>query len=440
MQDLPKVAVVGRPNVGKSTLFNRFVGRRVAIVEEMPKVTRDRKEVEVKWSGRSFTLVDTGGWLSSGTSLDDKVSKQSEEAIRSADLVLFVVDATVGVTEEDLRVRDMLHKVGVKDVIVVVNKVDSDRQDPLIWEFASLGFGDIFGVSALHGRLSGDLLDAVIDRINAPLEDDEEVSEYGSSQDDAKIVHVALVGRPNVGKSTLFNRLVGAERSVVHDMAGTTTDTVDTVVERDGMTYRFVDTAGLRRKSKSSDGTEYFSMVRTLQAIDTSDIALLVVDATEGVTSQDQRLAERIDLSGSPAIVLLNKWDLLSEEERLSLESEVKSKLSFLSYMEPLRISALSGHNLHRVWKFIDEANSVYTKRVPTRELNKLLVSLQVNHPPKKTKILYGVQGATDPPTFTLFSTKDIDTGYLRYVENRIREHFGLGVTPIKIRVRRRSS
>ncbi len=437
--ELPKVAVVGRPNVGKSTLFNRFVGKRVAIVEEIPKVTRDRKEVDVSWAGRAFTLVDTGGWLKGGSTLDEKVSKQSEEAIKSAAVVLFVVDASVGVTEEDLKVRDMLHRANVSEVLVVANKVDSDRQGSQMWEFASLGFGEPLAVSALHGRLSGDLLDEIVRRVDAPYEIDDVVDEGIPDEGDAKIIGVALVGRPNVGKSTLFNRLVGEERSVVHDMAGTTTDTVDTFVEKDGLSYRFVDTAGLRRKSKSSDGTEYFSMVRTLQAIDSSDIALLVIDARDGVTAQDQRLAERIDLSGSPAIVLLNKWDLLSEDEKLSLDGDVKSKLGFLSYMEPLRVSALSGHNLHRIWRFIEEANAAYTKRVPTRELNKLIVSLQVNHPPKKTKILYGVQGATDPPTFTLFATKEIETSYLRYVENRIREHFGLGVTPIKIRVRHRS-
>lgn len=437
--ELPKVAVVGRPNVGKSTLFNRFVGKRVAIVEEIPKVNRDRKEVDVFWAGHAFTLVDTGGWLIGGSSLDEKVSKQSEEAVKSAALVLFVVDATVGVTEEDLKVRDMLHRANVKEVLVVVNKIDSDRQDFALWEFASLGFGTPLPVSALHGRLSGDLLDEIVRRIEAPLEIDDASEEVVVEKHDNKVIGVALIGRPNVGKSTLFNKLVGEERSVVHDMAGTTTDTVDTFLERDGINYRFVDTAGLRRKSKTSDGTEYFSMVRTLQAIDNSDIALLVIDARDGVTAQDQRLAERIDLSGSPAIVLLNKWDLLNEDERLSLDGDVKSKLGFLSYMEPLRVSALSGHNLQRIWRFIEEANAAYTKRVPTRELNKLLVSLQVNHPPKKTKILYGVQGATDPPTFTLFATKEIETSYLRYVENRIREHFGLGVTPIKIRVRRRS-
>lgn len=443
---LPVVAIVGRPNVGKSTLFNRVVGKRLAIVEEKPKVTRDRKEIEVSWAGRQFLLVDTGGWLNTGDALDAKVSAQAEAAAKEADLVLFIVDVTVGVTEEDMAAARMLQRSKTKSALVV-NKVDSERADPSIWEFSALGLGTPWPVSALHGRASGDLLDHVVREIEAPYETFETVEELQSrgagarnrpGRDDGTLA-VAVVGRPNVGKSTLFNRLIGQERSVTHDMPGTTTDTIDTVVERDGGKIRFIDTAGMRRKSRIGEGTEYFSMVRSLKAIDEADIALLVIDSRDGVTSQDQRLAERVDLAGSPALVLLNKWDLIDAEDKILLEADVEDKLSFLGYLKPIRISALSGHNVTKIWSAIEEAKTAYRSRVPTRELNKLMEQIQVAHPPKNTKILYAVQGATEPPTMTLFATRPIDASYLRYVENRIRERFGFGTTPLKLRVRRRS-
>ena len=310
--ELPTVAIVGRPNVGKSTLMNRIIGRREAIVQELPGVTRDRKVVPANWNGRDFLLVDTGGWMSGGSALDKKVSKQSEKAISEADVVLFVVDANVGVTDDDLEVARLMQRID-RPVMVIANKVDDTRHEANIWDLLSLGLGDPYPVSALHGRGTGDFLDVVVSHFPPEIEE----PEFDMDADEMPaLFSVALVGRPNVGKSTLFNRLIGEDRSVVHDMPGTTRDSVDTVVETEHGSIKFIDTAGMRRKSRIDDGTEYFSMVRALQSVDEADAALLVIDATEGITHQDQRLAERIDASGSPIVVLLNKWELMNEDQR----------------------------------------------------------------------------------------------------------------------------
>ncbi|MDQ4089153.1 MAG: ribosome biogenesis GTPase Der, partial [Actinomycetota bacterium] len=294
---LPVVAIVGRPNVGKSTLVNRIVGRREAIVEEQPGVTRDRKELESDWRGRRFMIVDTGGWMAGGDGLDAKVSEQAERAIKGADVVLFVADATVGITEEDDHVVAILRRAK-RPIVVVVNKVDSEHRETDAWDFARLGLGEPMPVSALHGRQVGDLLDEVVARLPPP--GPEEVP----ADDSSKVPSIAVVGRPNVGKSTLFNRLIGDDRSVVHDQPGTTRDSIDTVVETPDGPVRFIDTAGMRRKSKILEGTEYYSLVRALQTVDRADAAMLVIDASQGVTHQDQRLAERIDAAGSPCLIV----------------------------------------------------------------------------------------------------------------------------------------
>ena len=436
-EQLPLVAIVGRPNVGKSTLMNRIVGRRVAIVEEKPGVTRDRKEVPADWLGREFRLVDTGGWMAGGDDLDKKVSRQSEQAIRDADVVMFVVDAAVGVTDEDARVAGLLRSLG-SPVLVVANKVDDHQREAMIWELLSLGLGDPFPVSALHGRGTGDLLDRVVSLLPPPPEEDEPGA--GDASDAAPgACSVALVGRPNVGKSTLFNRLIGEDRSVVHDMPGTTRDSVDTVVETDVGPIRFVDTAGMRRKSRIDEGTEYFSMVRALRSVDEADVALLVIDATEGVTHQDQRLAERIDGAGCPIIVVLNKWELLDEEARADVLYQMGRKMHFLGQSAVLRVSALSGRGVHRLLPALGEAISQYQTRVPTRKVNDLIRRAQQAQPaPHGGRILYATQGATDPPTFTLFTNKEVPASYLRYIERQIQTEFDLGSTPIKLRVRRR--
>ena len=444
---MPVVAIVGRPNVGKSTLLNRIIGRREAIVQELPGVTRDRKTASAEWSGREFTVVDTGGWLpGEESSLEGKVSRQSEKAMEEADLVLFVVDTSIGITEEDDRVADVLRRLR-KPTLLLANKVDSEKRENDIWEFASLGLGDPWAVSALHGRGTGDLLDEIVARLDFPElpetsedefpYDDDEVETAGEEVDAA----IAIVGRPNVGKSTLFNRLIGDERSVVHDMPGTTRDSVDTVVETPEGRLRFVDTAGMRRKSRVDEATEYYSLVRALQAIDRADASLLVIDATEGVTHQDQRLAERIDAAGSPVVIVLNKWDLLDDPERRArVTADVEDRLGFLSYAPTLKISAKTSLGVHKLLPAIGEAIAAYRRRIPTRELNKLIAEAQAAQPAPNAKVLYATQGATDPPTFTLFATRTLPAPYLRYLERRIREHFGFGPTPLKLRVRRRTS
>ena len=449
--ELPVVAVVGRPNVGKSTLVNRIVGRRAAIVEERPGVTRDRRELSANWIGRDFRIVDTGGWLAEGeagltgeeSALAAKVSAQAAAAVKAADLVLFVVDVTTGVTEEDSQVARLLQRSRTP-TIVVVNKVDDARREADMWEFQRLGLGEPLPVSAIHGRLSGELLDAIVGALPEPDEMVSDADADAAAAADDGIFNIAIVGRPNVGKSTLFNRLVGEDREVVHDMPGTTRDAIDTVVETEDGPLRFVDTAGLRRKSRIDEPTEYYSLVRALEAIDRADAALLVIDASEGVTHQDQRLAERIDAAGTAVVIICNKWDLLDTEERDKVRRAVADMLGFLSYAPMIPISALSGRRVHQLLPALREAQDAYHQRIPTAALNRVLRDAQNAHPPPVVKrhrprILYATQGATDPPTFTLFASRQLSDQYLRYLERKLRESFDLGPTPIKLRVRART-
>jgi GTP-binding protein len=444
---MPRVAVVGRPNVGKSSLVNRILGQRAAIVEERPGVTRDRRELVAEWNGRAFVLIDTGGWLRPGEAgltaeppaLAAKVTAQAEAAMRDADLVLLVVDVTTGITEEDARVARVLLR-GTVPVMVVVNKVDGDQREVDTHQFLRLGLGEPWAVSAIHGRLSGELLDAIVGALPDPT--DEEVPAHDVSERDG-VFSVAIVGRPNVGKSTLFNRLVGEERSVVHDLPGTTRDAIDTVVESADGPLRFVDTAGLRRKSQIDEPSEYYSLVRALEAIDRADAALLLIDAAEGVTNQDQRLAERVDAAGSAVVLVLNKWDQLDAERRAHVRQQVAEKLGFLSYAPVLPISALTGRRVQHLLPALRDAETAYHSRVPTAVLNRVLRDAQAAHPPPivkkhRPRVLYATQGATDPPTFTLFTTRALPPQYLRYLERKLRESFDLGPTPIKLRVRRR--
>ncbi len=441
---LPSVAIVGRPNVGKSTLFNRIVGEQAAIVEDRPGVTRDRKTLEAEWLGVRFDVIDTGGWLPTGGELENKVSRQVEAAVREATLVLFVVDASTGITDEDESVAVWLRRID-KPVLLVANKADNLRRETEMWEFLRLGCGDPVPVSALHGRRAGDLLDEVIARLPQveTVDDDVLTDEFGEPIDlgGAKPPRVAIVGRPNVGKSTLFNRLVGEDRSVVHDLAGTTRDAIDTLVETEDGPVVFVDTAGMRRKSRIDDSAEYYSMVRALRAVDESDIALLVIDATEGVTGQDQRLAERVDASGCPVVVLLNKWDLLDDaEQRADITSQVADKLAFVGDSPVLKISARSGKGVHKLLPVLQEAIEQYHKRVPTRDVNRVLAAAQQKQPgPHGAKVMYALQGANDPPTFTLFVNKELPPAYVRYLERSLRDAFGFGAAPIKLRFRRRA-
>lgn len=437
---LPVVAIVGRANVGKSTLMNRILGRREAIVEEQPGVTRDRKEVVAEWQGREFLLVDTGGWMLGGDDLDEKVSQQSERAMAGASVVVMVVDTVTGVTEEDARVARVLQRLPVP-VLLVANKVDDVNRESQVWEFMDLGLGEPWAASALHGRGTGDLLDALCQALPARAEPGHDGDGQRPADDGPKVFSVALVGRPNVGKSTLFNRLIGDDRSVVHDLPGTTRDAVDTVVDTVEGPIRFVDTAGMRRKSRIDAGTEYYSFVRALQAVDASDVALLVIDATEGVTHQDQRLAERIDAAGCPIVVLLNKWELLDADARTDVTYQMSQRLAFVGDAVVLKISALTGKGVHRLLPALADAIEAYHRRIPTRKVNDVVAAAQSAQPgPHGARVLYATQGATDPPTFTLFANKELPAPYLRYLERSIRAAFDLEATPIKLRVRRRSS
>jgi GTP-binding protein len=346
------------------------------------------------------------------------------------------------VTDDDAAVAQLLRSVDVP-VVLVANKVDDAAHEAGIWELLGLGLGDPHPISAQHGRGTGDLLDVLLEHLPATgsESDDTEEASGGDGEDPDGLVAVALVGRPNVGKSTLFNRLIGEDRAVVHDMPGTTRDSVDTVVDTPSGPIRFVDTAGMRRRSRIDEDTEYFSMVRALRSVDAADVALLVIDATEGITHQDQRLAERIDGAGCPVVVVLNKWELLDAERRDDVLYQLGQRLHFLGDAPVLRLSALSGRGVHRLLPALGATLEQYHTRVPTRRVVDVLRRAQQAQPaPHGARILYGTQGAADPPTFTLFASKEVPPSYLRYIERMFREEFELGAVPVKIRVRRRGS
>ena len=438
----PMVVVAGRPNVGKSSLVNRIVGARAAVVEEEQGVTRDRKELTAEWNGVPFSIMDTGGWLAAGDALEAKVSDQAEKALAEADVILMVVDVTTGVTEEDLAAAKVIRRAG-PPVRLVVNKVDGASRDTAVWDFVSLGLGDPYPVSSLHGRGTGDLLDEVVALLPEPLPEDTDEGEPSDRRDSARgdrdpgTPSVAIIGRPNVGKSTLFNKLLGEERAIVHDMPGTTRDAIDTVVETPDGPVRFIDTAGLRRPSKTDrGGTEQHATMRALRALERADVALLVIDATIGASHQDQRLAERIGVSGCPAIVVLNKWDLVPVDDRDDVLAGVGDRLAFLGAAPVLKMSALSGKGVHRILPALRDCVTAYHQRVPTGALNRTVQELQLRQAAPRYKIRYIVQGAIDPPTFTLFTNGRLPQTYLRYIERGIREKFDLGATPMKLRVR----
>ncbi len=421
------MAVVGRPNVGKSSLVNRLAGRRVAVVEEHRGVTRDRRSVPVEWRGVTFDLVDTGGWLEGGDDLEAKVSRSAQTALEEADLVLLVVDVTTGPTEEDARAARWVRH-SQRPAVLVVNKVDDPAREAYAWEFLRLGVGDPHAVSALHGLGAGELLDVVVDTIGQPPDDPND------AHDD--VLGVAIVGRPNVGKSTLFNTLIGEERSVVHDLPGTTRDAIDTVVDTPSGRIRFIDTAGMRRRAKTEAGLETYAVLRSLEALDRADIALLVIDATVGATGQDQRLAERISGAGCPSIVVVNKWELIEPEDREDVLASIGDKLAFLGDAPVLKTTAISGKGVHRILPALTTAAADYATRVPTGALNRAIRDLQIRQPAPTGKIRYAVQGASEPPTFTLFVSGRLPPTYMRYVERSLRERFALGTTPLRVRVR----
>jgi GTP-binding protein len=345
-----------------------------------------------------------------------------------------MVDASVGVTDDDEHISQWLRKTGVP-VLLAANKSDNDRREQEKWIFMSLGFGEPMAVSALHGRRSGDFLDEVVARIphvELPVRELDAIKPDG-------VPRVALVGRPNVGKSTLFNRLVGEERSVVHDMPGTTRDAVDTLVETPDGPLVFIDTAGMRKRSKIDESTEFYSLVRALKAIDEADIAILIIDATVGVTSQDQRLAERIDVAGCPILIVLNKWELLDSENRRQVELDLARMLYFIDDAPVLKLSALTGMGVHKLRPVLQDAIEQYHRKIPTRDVNRVISAAQQKSPAAGgARVLFAVQGANDPPTFTLFVNRELSAPYIRYLERSIREAFEFGSTPLKLRVRKK--
>jgi GTP-binding protein len=431
----PMVVIAGRPNVGKSSLVNRIVGSRAAVVEEEQGVTRDRKVLTAEWSGVPFSIMDTGGWLAAGDVLEAKVSEQAERALAEADVVLMVVDVTTGVTEEDLAAAKVIRRAG-PPVRLVVNKVDDANREAAAWEFVSLGLGDPYPVSAVHGRGTGDLLDEVVRLFPSAAEEEPLVPGSAEETTDPGTPRVAIIGRPNVGKSTLFNQLLGEERSIVHDMPGTTRDAIDTVVETPDGPVCFIDTAGLRRPSKTDRGTEQHSTMRALRALERADVAILVIDATIGASHQDQRLAERIGVSGCPAIVALNKWDQVPTDQRDDVLAGVGDRLAFLGSAPVLKISALSGKGVHRILPALRDSVEAYHQRVSTGALNRAVQELQSRQAAPRARIRYIVQGAIDPPTFTLFTNGRLPPTYIRYIERGLREKFEFGATPMKLRVR----
>ena len=341
-------------------------------------------------------------------------------------MVLLIFDVSVGVTQEDIEFARIVKRSG-KPTIVVANKVDDESREIAIWDAMQFGLGDPVPVSAQHGRGTGDLLDAVVDKLPEAVEDDDV---------DDGILGVAIVGRPNVGKSTLFNRMIGEERSVIHDMPGTTRDSIDTIIETEEGPMRFIDTAGMRRRAKTERGAEQYSVIRALDALDRADIALLVVDATIGASHQDQRLAERITAAGCPAVVVLNKWDLVATEDREDVMASVGERLAFLGTAPVLKVAAISGRGVHKILPAVFEATEAYQSRVSTGSLNRAIRDLQNLHPAPGVRIRYAVQGAIEPPTFTLFTSGTLPATYLRYVERSLRERFDFGSTPMKLRVR----
>lgn len=437
----PIVAVVGRPNVGKSTLVNRIAQTSDAIVHESRGVTRDRSYHDADWNGREFTLVDTGGIepLKSEDVFSASIRDQALAAAEEADVILFVVDGHTGVTEEDETVARLLKRVH-KPTFLLVNKLDNPaREQERLWDFYSLGVGDPMPISAHHGHGTGDLLDKVV----ALLPDEtEEVDEFPDA------LGVAIIGRPNAGKSSLFNKVIGSERSIVSDVAGTTRDAIDTIVERDGRHYRMVDTAGIRKKSTVYENIEYYSMVRGLRAIDRADVALLVVDSTVGVTEQDQKVANLAIERGCALVVLLNKWDLLKEErERERVLESVDRRLTFATWAPVLRISALTGRSVEKIWSLIDDAAAKRASKVSTSKLNQFLTDLRefghtIVDGKRRLRMHYVTQTGTKPPTFTFFvNHPDLLTdSYRRYVENRMRATFDFAGTPVRLRFRSKAA
>ena len=431
-QLLPVVAVVGRPNVGKSTLVNRMIGRREAVVQDVPGVTRDRVSYDATWNGRQFVLVDTGGWAPDAKGMAAQVTEQAELAVAAADAVVFVVDARVGTQDIDEAVVKVLRRSG-KPVVLAANKVDDQRTEAEAAALWQLGLGEPMTVSALHGRGSGDLLDAILAAIPdaPPMVSD---GERGPRR-------VAIIGKPNVGKSSLLNKVAGQQRVVVDEVAGTTVDPVDELVEVDGEIFRFIDTAGIRRRVKEASGHEYYASLRTHGAIERAEVCIAVVDASEPVTEQDLRILTSVEEAGRALVIAFNKWDLTDDERRRYLRREIERDLLHFEWASKINISALTGRHVDHLGAAIKEALAGWEMRVSTGRLNAFLGRIVAAHPHpvrggKQPRILFGTQAHAGPPTFVMFTTGQLEPGYVRFLRRRLREEFGFQGTPVHVEVR----
>jgi GTPase len=427
----PVVAVVGRPNVGKSTLVNRILGSRQAVVEDTPGVTRDRVAYDAIWRGRTFTLLDTGGWEPSARGLAAQVVAQARIAVEMADAVLFVVDARVGTTDADEAVADVLRR-SRKPVVLAANKVDDAKAEADAASLWSLGLGEPVPVSALHGRGSGDLLDFVLDAL--PEAPPERLSEAGPRR-------VALIGRPNVGKSSLLNKLAGEQRALVDSAAGTTRDPVDELIELGGTTWRFVDTAGIRRRFRENQGADYYAALRTAGALTRAEVAVVLIDASEPLTEQDLRIVSMVIDAGRALVIAYNKWDLTGTERRRYLEREIDRQLYNARWAPRVNISATTGRHVERLVPAIEQALASWETRIPTGRLNAWLTGLVASTPPpvrggRQPRILFATQAGVRPPHFVLFTTGFLEASYRRFIERRLREEFGFEGTPVRLSMR----
>ena len=424
---LPKVAVIGRPNVGKSTLVNRIIGRREAIVEDTPGVTRDRVKYEAEWNGRRFLLIDTGGWEVKPEGISEKITAGSEIAIAEADLILFVVDAQVGALDEDESLLQLLRRSG-KNVILVANKVDGNAEETEAHALWNLGLGEPHFVSALHGRGAGDLMDLLIRKL----------PEVGSEPMDDGYRRVALVGRPNVGKSSLLNALAGEARVLVDDVAGTTRDPVDELIDFGGSIWRFIDTAGIRRRSNQDSGTDYYASLRTANALARAEVAVVVLDASEPLTEQDIRIVTMAEEAGRALVLVMNKWDLVDEDRQAQLAKEIDRQLERYPWAQRVNISAKTGWHRDRLAPALRTSLTSWEKRVPTSKLNAFLGALISATPPpvrggKQPKIRFATQAAIMPPKFVIFASDWVEASYRRFIERRLREEFGFDGSPVEV-------
>jgi len=429
---VPVLAVVGRPNVGKSTLVNRIIGRREAVVQDVPGVTRDRVSYDATWNGRRFTVQDTGGWEPDARGLQKSVAAQAELAMKQADVVLLVVDAVVGATATDQAAARVLRR-GSVPVLLAANKVDDERVEAEAAALWSLGLGQPHSVSATHGRGTGDLLDEVLAALPHTPRDRDDTG--GGPR------RVALVGKPNVGKSSLINRLSGDERAVVHDVAGTTVDPVDSLVELGGQVWRFVDTAGLRKRVSHASGAEFYASLRTRSAIEAAEVAVLLIDAHEPISEQDLRVLGMVAEAGRALVLAFNKWDLVDEDRRYLLEREIDRDLARVPWAQRVNISAHTGRSVAKLVPALRTSLASWDKRIPTGQLNSWLTEVVAATPPpmrggRLPRVLFATQAATRPPTFVLFTTGFLEAGYRRFLERKLRESFDFTGSPVRVNVR----